>query len=152
MEKIYWMQAQIPDISFENMKGLGNIGYDARQTLLTDAHLKVGDEAGVWIEFLERECNVIKAFLSIMNSKFSGEIDNVDVEHIITPYVQNDELAEINKRMKANGNKPIESQLESIQKYGESSDAAATLKQIQEEGAVEAMQTRSAFILENQVL
>lgn len=152
MEKLYWSQAQLPDLSFDNMKGLGNIGYDARQTILTDAHLRVGDESGLWLEFLERECNVIKAFLKIMNKKWESEIDNVLVEHVITPYIQNDELAEINKRMKANGNKPIESQLESIQKYGESSDASATLKQIQEEGAVEAAQSASAFNLNNQVL
>lgn len=152
MEKMYWMQAQIPDISFDNMKGLGNIGYDARQTLLTDAHLKIGEESGNWIEFLERECNVIKAFLKIMNRKWESEIDNVNVEHIITPYIQNDELAEINRRMKANGNKPIESQLESIQKYGDSPDPAATLKQIQEEEAVEASQRASVFNLDNQVL
>ena len=31
---LYWMLSQMPDISFENMKSLGNIGYDARQTLL----------------------------------------------------------------------------------------------------------------------
>ncbi len=152
MEKLYWSQAQIPDISFENMKGLGNIGYDARQTLLTDAHLRIGDEIGMWAEFLERECNVIKAFLKVMNKKWESEIDNVVVEHVITPYIQNDELAEINKRMKANGNKPIESQLESIQKYGESLDAAATLKQIQDENAVEASQSASAFNLDNQVI
>lgn len=152
MEKLYWSQAQIPDISFENMKGLGNIGYDARQTLLTDAHLRIGDEIGMWTEFLERECNVIKAFLKVMNTKWKDDIDNVVVEHVITPYIQNDELAEINKRMKANGNKPIESQLESIQKYGESSDASATLKQIQEENAVEASQSASAFNLDNQVI
>ena len=152
MEKMYWMQAQIPDISFDNMKSLGNIGYDARQTLLTDAHLKIGDESGAWLEFLERECNVIKAFLKIMNRKWKSEIDNVNVEHIITPYIQNDELAEINRRMKANGNKPIESQLDSIQKYGDSSDPAATLKQIQEEEAIEASQRASAFNLDNQVL
>lgn len=152
MEKLYWSQAQIPDISFENMKGLGNIGYDARQTLLSDAHLRIGDEKGLWIEFLERECNVIKAFLKIMNRKWETEVDNVVVDHIITPYVQNDELTEINKRMKANGNKPIESQLESIQKYGESDDAIATLKQIQVENAVEAAQNASAFNLDNQVL
>ncbi|SFG56475.1 phage portal protein [Prevotella sp. KH2C16] len=152
MEKLYWAQAQIPDISFENMKGLGNIGYEARQALLTDAHLRIDDEKEMWIEFLERECNVIKAFLKVMNTKWKDEIDNVVVEHVITPYIQNDELADINKRMKANGNKPIESQLESIQKYGKSSDAAATLKQIQEENAVEASQSASAFNLDNQVL
>lgn len=152
MEKMYWMQAQMPDLSFENMKGLGNIGYDARQTLLTDAHLKIGDESGMWIEFLERECNVIKAFLKVMNRKWADEVDNVQVEHIITPYIQNDELAEINKRMKANGGKAIESQLESIQKYGESSDASATLKQIQTEGAIESANSANAFNLDNQVL
>lgn len=152
MEKMYWMQAQIPDISFDNVKGLGNIGYDARQTLLTDAHLKIGEESGNWIEFLERECNVIKAFLKIMNKKWESEIDNVNVEHIITPYIQNDEMAEINRRMKANGNKPIESQLESIQKYGDSPDPVATLKQIQEEESVEASQRASVFNLDNQVL
>lgn len=152
MEKMYWMQAQIPDISFDNLKGLGNIGYDARQTLLTDAHLKIGEESGNWIEFLERECNVIKAFLKIMNKKWENEIDNVNVEHIITPYIQNDELSEITRRMKANGNKPIESQLESIQKFGDSSDAAATLKQIQDENAIEEAQKASAFNIDNQVL
>lgn len=152
MEKLYWAQAQIPDLSFDNMKGLGNIGFDARQTLLTDAHLAIGDEKGTWVEFLERECNVIKAFLAAMNKKFESEIDNVEVEHIITPYIQNDELAEITKRMKANGNKPIESQLESIQKYGDSSDAEKTFAMIQKESAIEAVNSASAFNLENQVL
>ena len=152
MQRMYWMQAQIPDISFDNMKGLGNIGYDARQTLLADAHLRVGDESGTWIEFFERECNVIKAFLAAMNTAWANEMDNIGVEHIITPYIQNDELAEITKRMKANGNKPIESQLESIQKYGESSDAEKTFAMIQKESAIEAVNSASAFNLENQVL
>lgn len=152
MLKLYWMQAQIPDISFENMKGMGNIGYDARQTMLTDAHLKIGDEAGVWIEFLERECNVIKAFLKVINPKWANEIDNVSVEHIITPFIQNDELAEINKRMKANGGKPIESQLESIQKYGQSDDAQATLDQITKEEKQTAQTKASAFSMSNQTI
>ena len=44
------------------------------------------------------------------------------------------------------------SQLESIQKYGESSDAKATLEQIQKESAIEASNSATAFNLENQVL
>ena len=152
MLKLYWMQAQIPDISFENMKGLGNIGFDARQTLLTDAHLKIGDEAGVWLEFLERENNVIKSFLKLMNKDFESEVDNVSVEHVITPFIQNDELAEINKRMKANGGKAIESQLESIQKYGQSDDAQATLEQIQSEERASVENRANAFALGEQVM
>lgn len=131
--KLFFMQAQMPDVSFDNLKGLGSIGYDARQTLFTDAHLKIGDEAGAWTEFLERECNVIKAFLKKMNVKWESEVDNVDVEHIITPYVQNDEKYEIEKWMKANGDKPLVGHLESIRKAGVSEDPDAAFEEYQNE-------------------
>lgn len=151
MLKLYWMQAQMPDISFENMKSLGNIGYDARQTVLTDAHLRIGDEAGDWIEFLERECNVIKAFLKLMKPEWASEIDNVSVEHVITPFIQNDELADIKKRKEANGGKPIESQLESILRFGKSDDASATLDQITKEEEAAVKSRADAFSMSNQV-
>lgn len=141
LQKLFWSQAQMPDISFENMKSLGNIGFDARQTLLTDAHLKVGDESGPWIEAFDRECNVIKAFLKMMNTSWSNEIDNVEVEHIITPYIQNDESSTIDRLIKANGGKAIMSQLESIQNAGYSNDPQSTLEQIQKED-LESVQNR----------
>lgn len=133
--KLFWCQSQMPDISFENMKALGNIGYDARQTLLTDAHLKVGDESGAWIEFFEREASVIKAFLKEMNTSWASEIDNVEVEHIISPFIQNDEKAEIEKWVTANGGKAVVSQLEAIKNLGISSNPQETLEQIQKEDA-----------------
>lgn len=148
--KLYWMQAQVPDISFENMKALGNIGYDARQTLLTDVHLKVGDEAGVWIEFFEREFNVIKAFLKEMNKKWASKIDEITCEHKITPFIQNDELSEINKRLKANGGNAVESQLESIERYGKSNDPQATFEKIQEETKLKSIINSTAFAMQNQ--
>lgn len=133
--KFFWMQSQMPDVSFDNMRSLGNIGYDARQMLLTDAHLKVGDESGVWVEFFEREASVIKEFLKYMNTSWTNEIDNVEIEHIITPFIQNDETAVIDRLQKANGGKAIMSQLESIQQAGYSNDPQATLEQIQKEEA-----------------
>lgn len=135
MLKLFWTQSQMPDISFESMKALGNIGYDARQTLLTDAHLKVGDESWAFIEAFERETNVIKAFLKEMNTSWADEIDNVSVEHIITPFIQNDEKAEIDKWVNACGGKAVVSQLEAIKYLGVSDDAEGTLKQIKEEEA-----------------
>ena len=133
--KLYWMQSQMPDVSFDNMKSLGNIGYDARQMLLTDAHLKVGDESGPWIEFFERETSVIKEFLKHMNNSWKNEIDDIEIEHIITPFIQNDETALADRLIKLNGGKPIISQLESIQQAGYSNDPQATLEQIQKEEA-----------------
>ena len=145
--KLYWMQSQMPDVSFDNMKSLGNIGYDARQMLLTDAHLKVGDESGAWIEFFEREGSVIKEFLKYMNTSWTNEIDNIEIEHIITPFIQQDEDATADRLIKLNGGKAIMSQLESIQQAGYSNDAQATLEQIQKEEAA-ASQGRISNIFE----
>lgn len=136
-KELFWSLTQMPDISFSNMSRLGNIGYDARETLLTDAHLKVGDESGDWIEFFEREDSVIKSFLKMMNTAWENEIDEVEVEHIITPFIQRNETAEITKRMAANGGKPIESHLESIKRYGQSNDPQETLDMIRKEQAEE---------------
>lgn len=132
---LFWSQGQMPDISFQNMKDLGNIGYDARQTLFMDAHLKIGDEEGTWVEALERECNIIKAFLKQMKVDWASEIDNVGVEHIITPFQLKSEEAEINKYVKANGGKPVISQQESIQLAGLSADPVKTMEYIRNEEA-----------------
>lgn len=135
MMRLFWTQAQMPDISFYNMMNLGNIGYDARQTLLTDAHLKVGDEDGDWIEAFEREGSIIKEFLKMLNVAWAKLIDDVEIEYVITPFIQNDEDAAIDRAMKANGGKPIASQLESIQMAGVSTNPQATLEQIKKEEA-----------------
>lgn len=135
LNNLYWTQAQMPDISFFNMKGLGNIGYDARMTMLTDSYLKIGEESGVFIEFFERECNVVKAFLAKLRTDLANEIDNVEVEHIITPYVQNDEDAVINRLVKANGGKPVVSHIDSIKLAGYSSDPQKSYDSIIEEEA-----------------
>ena len=147
---MFWSQSQMPDISFENMKSLGNIGFDARQTLLTDAHLKVGDESGAWIEAFERECSVIKAFLKSMNTSWEREIDNVEVEHVITPFIQMDEDAMTDRLIKQNGGKAIKSQLQTIREAG-SNNPEATLEQIQKEDAMDlqAKQSRMNGLFES---
>lgn len=143
--KFFWMQAQMPDISFENMKSLGDIGYDSRRTLLTDAHLKIGEESGPWMEFLQRESNVIKAFLKKLNTSWEKEIDNVVVDHVITPFIIEDEAAQLEYHMKANGGQAVESQRESIQRIGKSKNADETIRQINEEAAASAA-ARSASL------
>lgn len=128
---MFFMQAQMPDISFANMRSLGNIGYDARKTLFADAHLKIGDESGAWIEFLERENSIIKAFLKKLNVGFSEEdIDSILIENIITPFIQEDEMQNIQKWKLAGGDSPLVSPLEAIEGAGLSEDPQATLAQI----------------------
>ena len=136
--RLFFMQSQMPDISFENMKGLAALTEPAQRALLTDAHLKVGDESGAFIEFFEREANVIKAFLKEANTKWKDKIDNIEVEHIITPFIQNDEMNDITKWTRANGGKALLSHEESIQMAGFSPNASETLKKIKSDELEEA--------------
>lgn len=139
------MQSQMPDISFENMKSLGNIGYDSRKTLLMDAHLKIGEEAGAWIEGFERETNIIKAFLAKMNTKWANRMEEISVEHIMTPFIQEDETTQIDKWQKANGGRPLVSQKESIRRAGISDDPDATYQELQEEDEAETQRNAAAM-------
>lgn len=143
---LFWSQAQMPDISFDKMSQLGNIGYDARKTLLTDAHLKVGDESGAWLEAFDREASVIKEYVKVMNPSWASEVDNVEIEHVITPYIQNDEKERVDILYTANGGKPMMSQRESIQRAGFSDNPDRTLEEIiDEEARRAAARTESIF-------
>ncbi len=75
-----------------------------------------------------------------MHPEFAQEIDNVEVQHTITPFIQRNEDAEISKRLKANGGKPIESQRESIARFGKSTNPEATFQEIIQERVDEAQQ------------
>lgn len=126
-------ELQLPNLSMENVKGLGAISGEARKTLLTDGHLKVGDEQGDIIEFLDRECNVIKAFLGLMNPKWKEVIVNLEVEHVITPFVLNDEEAKINKINKATGGKTVASRRTGVKMLGWVKDIDCEIKEIEDE-------------------
>lgn len=147
----FWQINQMADISVDRMIDLKAIGYDARMTIFIDVFLKIGEESKPLLQAYRREGNVIKAFLKIMKPEWEKEIDNVRIKHIVTPYIPKDEMQEIEKRMKANGGKPIESHLESIMRYGKSKDAKATLKDIQKEQTEEAKSTISSLFQEGAV-
>lgn len=68
-----------------------------------------------------------------MKTSWASEIDNIEIEHIITPFIQQDEDATADRLLKLNGGKPVMSQLESIQQAGYSNDPQSTLEQIQKE-------------------
>ncbi len=81
-------ELQLPNLSFDNVKDISAITEGARKTLLADAHLKVEDESGDLIEFLDRECNVIKEFLGKINTGWTDILNDLEVEHIITPFTR----------------------------------------------------------------
>lgn len=128
----YFSQLQIPDWSYENMKSTPMSG-EARKQLFIDAQLKVTEESGRLLEFLDREANVIKAFMKKAYPELATDIEAMQVNISITPYSINDERDTIDLLMAANGGKPLMSHRESIAAYGHSSDVEKTLQEIAED-------------------
>ncbi len=125
-------ETQLPNLSLENIKGLGVVSGEGRKTLLTDAHLKVGEEKHEIIWGLEREFEVIKAFLGQMNTSWEKYLPQVTAKHIITAFIQNDEDAK-SKKLATEVGSGFKSRKTAIAQLNEVDDVDAELKQIQEE-------------------
>lgn len=106
-----------PNISFDNMKGLGNmLAGSSAEFLFLSAHLKVMDKMAIYIPALQRRASVIKSYLQKFNVKFAN--NDLEVEPVITPFIINNDADFIRFLMDANGNKPLYSQEYSMQKLG----------------------------------
>lgn len=123
---------QLPDLSLENIKGLGVQSGEARKTLLTDPHMKVRDESHDIIEFFDREFEIVKAILCHENEEWKPYLHTTTCTHVITPFIQNDRTTDINDYVKASGSSVI-SQKTAIEQVGLVDDADAEYEQIQEE-------------------
>lgn len=140
LRSLYFTQLQLPDWSYEKMSQQALSG-ESRKQMFIDAELKVGDESGPLIEFLDREVNVVKAFMkAMMGSSYHADIDALPVENVITPYRISDRKEKVETLMAANGNLPLMSQRESIEEFGVSEDVDATLREIGLQGMQDAFE------------
>ena len=139
---------QMPNLSMTNVKGLGNIGADARKTLLADAHMKVGEEKDDIIWAFDRECNIIKAFLGEAKNDWKDGIKRLKVTHHIIPFVQNDRAARISELTEATGGKPVMSQQTAVERLGEVKDVDAEMKRLKEEQRAEIESSRVIDVFE----
>lgn len=130
LRTMFFTQLQLPDWSYERMSQQALSG-ESRKQMFIDAQLKVKDESGRLAEFFDREANVIKAFIKlIFGESYHADIEELAIEHIITPYTITDEADTIDNLLKANGNEPLISHKESIELYGHSKNVDETLKEI----------------------
>lgn len=128
----FYSQLQLPDFSMDNMKTTPMSG-EARKMVFIDSQLKVTREKGALLEFLDREINVIRSFVKIIMPARAKDVDDLQIETVITPFTITDEKDTVNNLMTATGGKPIISQKEGIEYLGWSDDPDATLAQIAEE-------------------
>lgn len=133
LRSLFFTQLQLPDWSYDKMSQQALSG-ESRKQMFIDAQLKVKDESGRLLEFLDREINVIKAFLiAALDESYKDDIEALQVETQITPFTISDDKDTINNLITANGGKPIISQREAIALYGKSDDVDKTLQEIAEQ-------------------
>ncbi len=97
---------QLPDMSMEQMKATPMSG-EARKMLFIDCQMKVTDESGDWLEFFDREVNVVRAFCKQMFPSLAGVFETLTVENRITPFQINDRSQQIKDMSDGTGGKQI---------------------------------------------
>ena len=123
----------------EEMKATPMSG-EARKMVFIDSQLKVIDETGLWLEFFDREINVVRAFMKKMFPKLSKAIDSITVEIQITPYQIRDEAERITNLTNATGGKAIMSQQTAISNLGYVEDVDEEMKRISDESSFNLME------------
>ncbi len=104
---------QLPDMSMEQMKSTPMSG-EARKMLFIDCQMKVTDEKGDWLEFFDREVNVVRAFCKEMYPSLAAAFDALVVESVITPFQINDRSQQIKDMSDATGGKAVMSRRTAI--------------------------------------
>lgn len=90
---------------------------------------------------MDREVNVVKAFVKVIAPKLSSDIDALQIDTVITPFNINDEKDTINNIMTATGGKAVLSQREGVEQLGWSSDVDKTMKELQEQEQYDIFET-----------
>lgn len=106
---------QTPDISFAQMKNLGNLSGVALKLMFLDAHLKVFNKTEIFGECIQRRLNLLKAIIGkVIAVKFEKDAENIEFWPEFAPYLPSNETDLINMLSTATGAKPIMSQRSAV--------------------------------------
>lgn len=131
--KMVFSITQTPDISFESVKGIGNITGIALKLMFLDAHLKVEDKKEIFDDFLTRRYNIVKAYIGEMHQPIKSEALNMDIEPEITPYMLDDERAIIENLSTLVGGSQIMSKKTAVKTLGWVENVDEELEEINRE-------------------
>lgn len=132
LERGFFSDIQLPNFSFDEMKSVPASG-ESKRYMFMDAHIKALEEQGMWLEYFDREVNVIKAFAKIMFPKYKYAFDAIQVKSIITPFSMTDEKDSIANGTNATGGKAIASRRTAIKRLGWVDDVDAELREIEKD-------------------
>lgn len=106
LTKFIFSMSQTPDISFEAVKGIGQLSGVALELLFMDAHLRAKDNETFFGAGIQRRLNFICHALSKFNVKLES-IANTVYEPVFTPYMPSNVKEMIDMLTNAVGGKAI---------------------------------------------
>lgn len=136
---------QTPDISFENMKTLGNNTSGAAIRLMfTDPFMKVGNKTEMYGEMFTRRSNIVANGICNAGIYIKGidasVAEDIDFEPVFEPYIPKNDVELMQLITQSNGGKASTSQRRSIELNPLNDDADSVEKEIKEEQQDELMQ------------
>lgn len=133
-----------PDISFEQMKGLGVFSGIALKMLFMDAHLKAADKEEMFGECLQRRLNFMKAALAKIDTSLS-RATSLGVKPVFKYYVPNDYVEEIDSLVKSL-NAGMISKETAVKMNPLVNDPASEMEAIANQGAVNVNDTTAQIL------
>jgi SPP1 family phage portal protein len=126
-----------PDISFENMKGIGTFSGIALKMMFLSAHMKASSNEQIFGKGIQRRINLMKAAIGKINTAFEPLAAILSIKPKFEYFIPEDVEGKIDALMLANGNKPILSQETSVRLNPLVTDADAELARIEQDKANE---------------
>ena len=122
-----------PRISFEEMKGIGNVSGVALKLMFMGAHMAVSNHAEDIEDFLQRRINFLVSALGTINpSEFSGASKTIDIETEVVPYMIDDINSNVTTAVAAVSG-GVWSRREGVMFAGNADRIESELKEIEEE-------------------
>ncbi len=88
LESLIYSMSQTPNISFEEMRSLGNFSGIALRLMFLDAHMAVKTKEELFGIGLQRRLNIIKAAIGMVIDTSKRKIaDTLQVKPVMTPYI-----------------------------------------------------------------
>lgn len=124
-----------PDISFDQVKGLGSYSGIALKMIFSGAHMKASEKEEIFGKGIQRRLNFLKAAHAVINTEFEAAVP-VSIKPIFTYYAPKDTVEETNMLISAmGGGKPLISQQTALELSSLVDDKKGEWQRLQDEEA-----------------
>lgn len=126
---------QTPNISFSQMKGLGNLSGIALKLMFMDAHMKVENKIEILGEMFQRRINLLKAMCTLADVSLETHLKGLEIAPVFKPYMPRNEKEEMETLTIGTGGKGVMSQRTAMENNPFITDVDREIEHLAEEAS-----------------